>query len=68
MTEEMIPGAISVFVVLLFLIAVFRDFGYKAGVKKGYAAGRKDADNWWIEMETEVEGTRRKMWREGIER
>jgi hypothetical protein len=28
---------------------------YKDGFQRGYESGRKDADNWCIEMESEVE-------------
>jgi hypothetical protein len=32
--------------------------------KRGYAKGRKDADNWWIGAEAGVDKTREKIWRE----
>ena len=38
--------------------------GHGAGYDRGYLAGRKDADNWWLEVEKETDKARQKIWRE----
>jgi hypothetical protein len=40
------------------------NWGYKAGHKDGYAMGRKDADNWWVRTEEQVDHVRQNIWRE----
>ena len=44
--------------------ACLRDIGYKAGWKDGYLQGRKDADNWWLGVESETDQARQKIWKE----
>jgi len=39
--------------------------GKDKGFEKGVELGRKDADNWWINAEQEVDQARVKIWREG---
>jgi hypothetical protein len=36
-------------------------FGSDAGYKAGYLLGKRDADNWWIGAESEVNQERRKL-------
>jgi len=59
--------------VAIVLIALgFHEWGYRKGLKagkdegykSGVESGRKDADNWWIEAETQVDRERQKIWRE----
>ena len=38
--------------------------GKDKGFEKGVELGRKDADNWWINAEQEVDQARVKIWRE----
>ena len=38
--------------------------GHREGYKSGYTQGRKDADNWWVGVESEVDQARVKIWRE----
>lgn len=39
--------------------------GYQAGNAEGVTAGRTLADNWWLDSERQVEGTRREFKRSG---
>jgi hypothetical protein len=32
--------------------------------REGYEQGRRDADNWWVNLEREVDLERQKIWRE----
>ena len=47
---------ISAIVVLIYGLAELRNMGYRAG--------RRDADNWWISADKEVDETRQQIWRE----
>jgi hypothetical protein len=40
------------------------NFGRLRAYKEGYTQGRKDADNWWQGVESEVDRERVKIWRE----
>jgi hypothetical protein len=51
---------ISVLVLNVMVAVVFRARGHEAGYDKGYEAGRKDADNWWMGIEKEVEQAQRR--------
>jgi hypothetical protein len=57
-------GVLCSLICIALLVALFRDLGYKSGVKDGYAKGRLDADNWWIGAESEADQARRQIWRE----
>ena len=63
--------AVEIFVVVGFVVVLcmaFRDIGYESGYEKGheqgYNDGRKEADNWWISAEWEVDEARKQIWRE----
>jgi hypothetical protein len=43
------------------------DDGYKRGYEKGLSQGRIVADNWWMNVEQQVDYERLKIWKEGIE-
>lgn len=55
------------FIAIAPVVVKLRAF-YQRGFQDGYTAGRKDADNWWIGVETEADKERQKIWREGIQR
>jgi hypothetical protein len=38
--------------------------GFEAGRSEGYAVGRVDADNWWLDAEQSVDQARQNIWRE----
>ena len=38
--------------------------GVEQGTDQGYIKGRKDADNWWLGVESEADQARVKIWRE----
>jgi hypothetical protein len=38
--------------------------GHQEGYDRGYLQGRRSADNWWLGVESEVNGTRQQIWRE----
>lgn len=42
----------------------FHKRGREQGQFLGYWRGRADADNWWLDVEQEVDQTRQKMWKE----
>jgi hypothetical protein len=68
--------AVSLFVgeliAIVVLLLAFHERGYKCGVKDGskagYEHGRRDADNWWISTEREVDQERQKIWKGEAER
>jgi hypothetical protein len=59
-------------VAIVLIALAFHERGRRGGIKKGYlagygegfAAGRKQADNWWIGLETEADKVRQQIWRE----
>lgn len=48
--------------------AYFEHHGYKKGVEDGYEQGRRDADNWWLGCEGEIDQARQEMWKKGVRR
>jgi len=63
--------AIGIAALMLFEVLVclwFHERGYqrgkKAGRDEGYAVGRIDADNWWLDVEQQVDRVQQKIWRE----
>ena len=69
MTTQNVVVIIGVLISLgLLACAWFRDRGYKAGVSDGYEQGRKDADNWWIGIEAEIDQSRQALWKKGVRR
>jgi hypothetical protein len=60
---NMFLGALCSLISIALVVALFRDLGYKSGMKDGYAKGRIAADNWWIGIESETEEARRQIWK-----
>lgn len=57
------------FVIVLLLYSVWSHcelykYGYQKGHERGLHEGRKAADDWWINQESEVDRERVKIWRE----
>jgi hypothetical protein len=50
--------------VIFFCLSIARHRGYTRGLQQGYKMGRKDADDWWIATESEIDQARKKSWRE----
>ena len=67
-TLAVIAFVISTLALATVLILKFGDWRYekafKHGYDLGYLEGRKAADNWWYNVEREVEREREKIWRE----
>lgn len=57
-------SVLSVVLLIATLLVSMHNWAYKAAWKEGYAAGRKDADNWWIGAEAGAEQARQTIWRE----
>ena len=60
-------GGVAVLALVALYIAVCQECaknGRERGYKEGYAAGRKSADEWWLNSEREVDQERQKIWRE----
>jgi flagellar biosynthesis/type III secretory pathway protein FliH len=59
-------------IAIVLIALAFHERGRRNGVKegakdaydKGYTQGRKDADNWWLGLETEADKARQQIWRE----
>lgn len=68
----MLLGGIASLSLVALLVIGFRDLGYKSGMKDGHTAGydqgRKDADNWWLGVESQADQARQQIWREEAER
>jgi len=62
MTLSQILGGISL-VIALFLLELACE---RAGWQRGYQKGWKDAEEWIVKMETEVDQERVKIWKEGV--
>ena len=39
-------------------------WAYNHGLKEGYAKGRKEIDNWWVEMDSQLDEEWLKIWKE----
>lgn len=50
--------------IIVWLCLWFHKRGFKRGRDDGYKLGRVDADNWWLDVEQQVDQARQKMWRE----
>lgn len=59
---------ISLLLAEALLLALSNEHGYQRGHDKGYLEGRKDADNWWLGVESGSDEARKKIWREEAER
>lgn len=63
---------ISLLLAEALLLALSNEHGYQRGHDKGflkghgegYLEGRKDADNWWLGVESGSDEARKKIWRE----
>jgi len=60
-----VSGLISIMLFLAGTFVLFYKWGYSHGFedvsKKGYLAGRRDADNWWLGMEAEANRARQEI-------
>jgi hypothetical protein len=67
-TLALIAAVISTLALAAVLILKFGDRRYGKGLRDGYdlgyMEGRKAADNWWYNVEREVEREREQIWRE----
>ena len=69
LTTQNVVAIVAVFISLgTVACAWFRDRGYKSGISDGYEQGRKDADDWWIGTESEIDQARRELWKKGAKR
>jgi hypothetical protein len=61
-------GSIAFVILNALACAAFRDIGYRRGRKDGdqvgYERGRVDADNWWLDVEQQIDQARQRIWRE----
>ena len=63
-----VASSLAILMVSGVALVAFHNWAYKAGIKKGYAKGyelgRREADNWWVRAESEIDQARAKIWRE----
>jgi len=59
--SHILGGICLMIAVFLFLMIV-----QKAAWQRGYQKGWKDAEEWIVKMETEVDQERVKIWKEGV--
>ena len=57
-------GASSLLSALALICAYCRFWGYNCGLKDGYQQGRKDAEEWIVKLETDVDQARQEIWRQ----
>lgn len=55
---------VTLFVALAFVHALLCISAYRRGQKEGYAKGRKEIDNWWVEMDSQLDEEWLKIWRQ----
>ena len=72
MNWNLILGIAACLGLCMLALGVFYRWTYKAafrtGYQGGYEQGRKVADNWWSQAESEVDAARVKIWREEAQR
>lgn len=57
-------GGICAWIAAVALLLGYSVWSHMAAYKRGYEKGRKDADDWWLREEEEVDRERVKIWRE----
>ena len=64
MIWNLILGATAFFGGALMLFLTLCVWAYGAGYKSGHREGRRESNQWWLDMEKEVGEERVKIWRE----
>jgi hypothetical protein len=69
---QLAATCIGLLIALILIAIAFHERGYRRGSKasyqNGYEFGRRDADNWWIAVEAQVDEARRQIWKEEMQR